>query len=99
MPPRLTLFSRSFRVHRAVHTTRPALTSDSDLPPELKTAADLGFTKNVGRVRDFSKLDIPTSSLSNIQPNRETSHGPGTRRKALNISPTRVGHLPSGRKY
>lgn len=66
MSPRLRLSLRALRVSRAIHTTPSAFASDPDLPPARKTAEDLGFTGNKGRLRDLSKLSIPTSGRSHI---------------------------------
>ncbi|CAD6586184.1 MAG: hypothetical protein TREMPRED_004349 [Tremellales sp. Tagirdzhanova-0007] len=53
---------------RTIYSTRLNFASDPELPPSPKTAAELGFTRNAGRVRDISKLDISLSSRSHVKP-------------------------------
>lgn len=60
------VLSSVHKIHRTFSKTISHL-NDPYLPPNLQTAADLGFTANPDRKRDFTKIDIPKSSQSSIK--------------------------------
>jgi hypothetical protein len=91
MPPRVPLLVRAFRLERSFHVNRPIFATDPDLPPALRTAADLGFTGNAGRVRDFSKLDIPVSSRFDINTTRPTGSSMGAGIKPQQVRFSELG--------
>ncbi|ORY31377.1 hypothetical protein BCR39DRAFT_526352 [Naematelia encephala] len=72
--PRFLAGLSAARHIRAIHTTIPAL-NDPFLPPQLQTAAELGFGGNEGRKRDLPTIDVNESVREDIS---------GRSRKPLN---------------
>ena len=83
----LRIVARRLTSHRGLHTTCISFANDNGLPPTRRTAVDLGFAKpDPDRVRDFGKLDIPTSSRLDIGTQRRQDARPSPRQSSNNQS-------------